>query len=347
MGEEGMLGTITGGLIWENQDVLRLHGPTPNYVHPNSFSGTQLGTFPYLFYLMPLAPWWLRGIMLVQVIFCGNILLRAGSRTTYVGLVFAVAAMIMQARRRFLAALLVIGISIMAIPMLPAQYVGRFSSIFEDKSEVGADTSIGARKQILVDAIDIFEMHPFGVGVGAFPLVRKETFGREQDTHNLYLEVATNMGVHGLVIFAGFLIALGMSLRHLSKRMQVQLKDMESVQNKTPEQLQHVKDLELMLACTRATWIFLVIRLAVGLFGMDMYEVYWWFMFGIIAAMYRINVTAELRTKAFVEHAAAAKAGTLPQQDSVVPLPVTGSGTGYRPIPRRPGQRVAPSRSRG
>ena len=37
MGQEGLLGNITGSLIWQNQEIMRLHGSTPNYEHPNSF----------------------------------------------------------------------------------------------------------------------------------------------------------------------------------------------------------------------------------------------------------------------------------------------------------------------
>src|SRR5690606_387505 len=95
-----------------------------------------------------------------------------------------------KSRGRAIAA--VVLIAIVAVPMIPSEYVGRFSSIFEDKSAAGEDTSVGKRKEILIDATEVFVRNPFGIGVGAFPLVRNDLFGREQDTHNLYLEIATN-----------------------------------------------------------------------------------------------------------------------------------------------------------
>jgi len=43
MTQEGVIGLLNGSLVWQNQGTPRLHGATPNYEHPNSFAGTQLG----------------------------------------------------------------------------------------------------------------------------------------------------------------------------------------------------------------------------------------------------------------------------------------------------------------
>src|SRR5262249_40503640 len=53
MGEEGFLGSVTGSMMWENQGVMRLHGTTLMYAHPNSLAGMALGTLPFIFYLYP------------------------------------------------------------------------------------------------------------------------------------------------------------------------------------------------------------------------------------------------------------------------------------------------------
>ncbi len=55
-----------------------------------------------------------------------------------------------------------------------------------------------------------------GVGVGSF-LLRFARFGRSQDTHNPHLEVATNLGVQGLVIFLGLIYVMLASLRDSSQ----------------------------------------------------------------------------------------------------------------------------------
>jgi len=51
MGQEGIHGIITGGMVWENQAIPRLHGATPLYAHPISFSGAQFGTLPFLVFI--------------------------------------------------------------------------------------------------------------------------------------------------------------------------------------------------------------------------------------------------------------------------------------------------------
>ncbi len=94
---------------------------------------------------------------------------------------------------------------------MPQDYWERFYSIFTEQDKVGQ--SISLRKQIIEDAWQVFLQNPLGVGVGAFPLVRGEMFNRLQDTHNLYLEAATNLGIQGLILFLLLLWQIGRVLR--------------------------------------------------------------------------------------------------------------------------------------
>lgn len=301
MGLEGLLGTLDGSLIWENQEIPRLHGATPSYQHPNSFSGTQLGILPFLYYLYPLVSKYWRLAILIQVIFCANVVLRTGSRTGYLGFLAGVASAVWMSKARLKSAVVVGLLALAVIPMLPADYVERFESIFENQSHAGEDTSIGKRKEILVDATEVFLRYPLGVGVGAFPLVRNDIFGRQQDTHNLYLEVATNLGVQGSIAFVGFVISIWVTLARLRRRLDLHLSTLGSLSLQSHEVIEHEKDLRWMLACVKATLIFLIIRLVLGGFGMDMYEIYWWFMLGMTIALLRMTAVAERKTMKFAQ----------------------------------------------
>jgi putative inorganic carbon (hco3(-)) transporter len=297
MGQEGFFGTLDGSMIWQEQEIPRLRGPTPSYNHPNSFSGTQLGTLPFMFYLFPLLPWYWRVVLGVQTLFCGNVILRTGSRTGYLGLIMGIATVIWQAKSRMKAVAIVVLVALIAIPLVPHDYADRFTSIFTDKSSAGQDTSVGQRKEILVDATKIFLDHPFGIGVGAFPLMRKQVFGRTQDTHNLYLEIATNIGVQGFIVFVVFVLVLVVALRRLQKRLSQQI---DALQNRGEPQeplAEHIADLQFVLACARAALVFLMIRLALGGFGMDLYEIYWWFLAGLTVAMIKMEAVAAEKTK--------------------------------------------------
>jgi putative inorganic carbon (hco3(-)) transporter len=303
MGQEGFFGTLDGSMIWQEQEIPRLRGPTPSYNHPNSFSGTQLGTLPFLFYLFPLLPWYWRALIGVQALFCGNVILRTGSRTGYLGLLMGIATVIWQAKSRVKAVTIVVFVGLIAIPLVPHDYTDRFTSIFTDKSTAGQDTSVGQRKEILVDATKIFLDHPFGIGVGAFPLMRQKVFGRTQDTHNLYLEIATNIGVQGFIVFTVFVLVLLVTLRSLQKRLSHQITKVQgrshgSEESEENEEItQHLADLKFVLACARAALVFLMIRLALGGFGMDLYEIYWWFLAGLTVAMIRMEAVAAEKTK--------------------------------------------------
>lgn len=296
MGLEGLIGTITGSLIWQNQEIPRLHGSTPNYEHPNSFSGTQLGILPFLYFMYPLLPRFWRILALIQLLLCANVVLRTGSRTGYLAFVAAIMSFIWLAQKRTRAVITVVLLALVVVPMLPSDYTGRFASTFEDNSEAGADTSIGQRKEILEDATAVFLSHPFGIGVGAFPLVRDKLFGRKQDTHNLYLEVATNLGIQGVLVFIGFVTAVWSALSRLRRRLQRHLDVLMTLELRGEAIGAHKADVKLMLACAKATWVFLIIRLVLGAFGMDMYEIYWWFMAGLTVALLRLSNAAERRT---------------------------------------------------
>jgi hypothetical protein len=224
------------------------------------------------------------------------VILRTGSRTGYLGLLMAIMTVIYQARSRVKAVLIVVTIGFIAIPLVPKDYTERFESIFTDHSEVGQDTSVGQRKEILVDAMKIFEDHPFGIGVGAFPLERAKVFGRTQDTHNLYLEVATNLGVQGLVVFLVFVMVLAVTQRRLQKRLAEQIAALEAGPQDREGLAEHLADVRFMLACARASLVFLMIRMALGGFGMDMYEIYWWFLSGLTIALLRMEIAAEMKT---------------------------------------------------
>ncbi len=307
MGQEGFLGTITGSMIWYNQGIPRLHGPTPVYAHPNSFSGMAIGTLPFIIYLFPLLSRWYKLAMLAQVCFVLDIVLYTGSRTGYVAFIGGVLMFIKRSRNSLKTLAWILAISIALIPAIPSDYIGRFESIFTGHDKEGASTE--KREVILEDAWAIFREHPLGVGVGAFPIVRAREFGRFQDTHNLYFEVGTNLGIQGLIIFFGFIIAMQRTLNTLRNRFEEQIQRMERAAG-TLEPAgdapfnRHLHDLKWMKATVQAVYLFVFLRLVLGLFGMDLYEIYWWFSMGLTVALLNLESCAGRRTVQLVQELA-------------------------------------------
>lgn len=311
MTQEGVHGIITGSLMWENQGIMRLHGPTGSYLHANTFAGTQLITLPFLYHLYPLVTSrYLRYVLIALALGVLAIILYCGSRTSYVGFFIWILVLIAQSKKKFKAVAAVIALALVVTPFLPQQYVGRLESVVTQEDKEGA--SIDTRKEILNDAWEIFLESPVtGVGPGAFPIVRDRKFGRQQDTHNLYLEVATNLGIVGLVLFVGLAVSMTRALfRHARtmadqiERLNKRMAEVAQDQVLLSELRRHWNDLRLMRATALATVSFLIIRLANGMFGHDMFEVYWWFALGIVIALTRMGHVATAKTAALTQRAA-------------------------------------------
>lgn len=287
---ESTQGLISGGLVWENQGVMRLHGAVPIYGHPNSLGGVALGSLPFLWY------YWgeFRGFLYRVGILCFaatsiTCVIYSGSRTAYVGLLGLVAWFWFHSARkgRFFVRLLVFGVIVVMI--LPDQYIERFKSIGgQEKEGRSKDTRI----EILRDAWTIFLENPLGVGVASFPAKRMERFGRSQDTHNLYLEVATNLGIQGLVVFAflvGSMMAGFRRVDHQFARLRGALARAARAPDFPREGLVAARrmdrDLRFFIATAKGGGGFIFVRLILGLFGMDLYEIYWWYGAGLVIAL--------------------------------------------------------------
>lgn len=289
--QEAARGALNGGLVWENQGIMRLHGAVPIYRHPNSLAGVAVGVIPFVVFLMPhVNRLWIKALLLAPLGTACMCLLYSGSRTGYVAFLVFLLYWWSQSRRKLRWLLVGLALGVVAMPLLPDQYVERFKSIGGQEAEGSSKES---RIEILQDAVTVFMMHPTGVGVASFPAVREELFGREQDTHNLYLEVATNLGVQGLLVFTMLIISMITLSRWVRKRMAkclLVLKSPLKMELSDQQRDSMIREAGYIAAMASATEGFLVVRLALGMFGMDLYEVYWWFAAGLSISIGMIAV---------------------------------------------------------
>jgi|TARA_R110000851_G_scaffold261811_1_gene414373 putative inorganic carbon (HCO3(-)) transporter len=272
--QEGFLGWLTGSMVWENQGILRLHGSTGLYRHPNSFSGLAVGCLPFIYYLLPIAKWWQKAALGVLLIFCIVVIVFTGSRTGYVASLLLVTFFWWQktASQKVKGVLVAIAIGLFALSIVPTDYIDRFESIFTLEEKEGKSSE--KRILIIKDAISVFAAKPWGVGVGAFPTVRQEMFGRAQDTHNLYLELLTNLSIFGFIAFLFLVARLLSTIKSMQKHIVNCCDSSDS-------------DIKFLLALSSAIYAFVIARLFLGMFGMDTYEIYWWFSTGVTISIYR------------------------------------------------------------
>jgi O-antigen ligase len=147
-------------------------------------------------------------LMLATVVF-------TKSRSGGMGLAFMLAALIVLGRKvRPGFGTIAIVVLLISTPFMPSSFWTRMSSIFDEQQDKTQFTgSREARRILMQEGIDTFVEHPFtGVGAGQFknynPAGRQE---RWKETHNSLLQVASETGVFGLVIFSFLIFRAGLA----------------------------------------------------------------------------------------------------------------------------------------
>jgi O-antigen ligase len=94
----------------------------------------------------------------------------------------------------------------LALPFLPSSYWERVASITD--KELDQTGSREARSILLQESFDAFAAHPLtGVGAGNFKVYKPEERQEAwRESHNVVLQVASELGISGLMVFA-FLLA--------------------------------------------------------------------------------------------------------------------------------------------
>lgn len=160
----------------------------------------------------PKARWWL-GVALLLLL--ADLL--SFSRGGYIGLMGATFVFLFGKREYFLSrvrSMLVVVVLSAAILLLFTQtpFGARFSSIFSP-----SDGSNQERLRLWEEAVDHISDRPLlGVGIGNYPLLIKPGISYREPlyVHNLYLDIAVEIGLVGLGLFLGlFLIAIARLVR--------------------------------------------------------------------------------------------------------------------------------------
>ena len=273
IGQEGFLGWYTGNLVWENQGIPRLHGSTAMYGHPNSFSGFAVSCLAFgVFLIMCTTSKLLKAGLALLVLFSLIIIVTTGSRTGYVAVILGTIYFFFKLKAGKLKILSLAAITLIAtINLVPTDYKERFMSIFTGEEREGRSSD--ARLEIIEDALILYSKYPLGIGVQAFPKVRDQLFGRSQNTHNLYLEILTNIGPIGLIVFFIFIYKLiKLNVNNIKKLDSTEL----------------TADQHFLLNLCKTIIGYILLRLLLGLFGMDLYEIYWWIALGITLSITKL-----------------------------------------------------------
>jgi putative inorganic carbon (HCO3(-)) transporter len=140
------------------------------------------------------------------------------------------AAMLFKRPRLHVLLLIVLG-GVLALAALPSNYVERMAIVFDaitgNQRAVLTEYSLRGRAGAVSAAVDMFADHMvLGVGRENYPLYQLEYLegsslalhNRAIPPHDLYLEIATEHGAVGLVVFAGLILACVKALREARQR---------------------------------------------------------------------------------------------------------------------------------
>lgn len=155
-----------------------------------------------------------RGILAIGAPAIVAAIIFSRSRGGTLGLVAMLVVLLFQLRRvKPRVAVIVVAVTLFTIPLLPDSFTQRMSSIIHPEEDVTGSRE--ARKRLLREAYQAYLDHPvFGLGAGQFlnynPKEREEVW---HQTHNAWLQVASELGTGGLLVFSvivgsGFLAGL-------------------------------------------------------------------------------------------------------------------------------------------
>jgi hypothetical protein len=123
---------------------------------------------------------------------------------------------------------------LLAVPFMPSNYVARLTTVLDvaegNQLTIYGDDSIRGRAGATQAAIEMFADHPFfGVGRENYPLYQLDYLSgtayakvaKGIPPHNLYLEVAAEHGIMGIIVFGGLLIITWLALLDARRRFKL------------------------------------------------------------------------------------------------------------------------------
>jgi hypothetical protein len=201
---QGYWGSITTMYGDDGLEVMdRLAGAPNDVVNSNGLAFIILTVIPFFNYVAPISK--VGGALYLAFLPAGiYTLMLTASRSGMLGLGITVLMMWWKTKRKVLfTAVMVIG-ALIAVNSLSADLVDRYTSIFSSKTK-NATTSQGRIAGTQRDLAVAMRRPLFGHGLGTSLEANAHFSGEAQPSHNLYTEVAQELGFVGLALFVMFL----------------------------------------------------------------------------------------------------------------------------------------------
>ncbi len=195
--------------------MLRLSGSPWDVVNPNGLAAIICTVLPFLYFLSTLS--WFNSLAFLTFVPVGLYALAlTGSRSGFLALIVIIATIVVKAKHRFLVGAAGVLVLIGGFQFLSAEQQDRYLSAFGvgEKNVATAEQ----RWDNLESDLDVGLRRPiFGHGIGTSQEANANFGGRDQPSHNLYLEVLQELGFAGLAIFLPFLVSILVAIAELNR----------------------------------------------------------------------------------------------------------------------------------
>lgn len=195
-------GSVAHMADWSSLD--RLSGAPHDVVNPNGLAFIICTVLPFL-YCMAGISWRYKLACIVLIPVCLYTLSLTGSRSGIIGLVAIVVGILIKSKNRVLLVAACVAIVVIGFPLMPADMQDRYLSIV-GKGEKNAATAEERTKGLEAQFLVALRKPLFGHGLGTSHEANTHFSGgpyagKDLPAHNLYMEIAQELGFTGLIIF--------------------------------------------------------------------------------------------------------------------------------------------------
>jgi O-antigen ligase len=268
---EGYWGSIASMANWEYLN--RLSGAPSDVVNPNGLAFIVCTVLPFLWFAGGLSRTY-RLILLIFAPLCVYALMLTGSRSGFVGLIVVVFGIFVKVKQRFALAVGCVLVAVIAFPLLGSDMQDRYLSIVGLGSK--NEASVVGRITGIIDNFEVALRRPFfGHGLGTSREANGNFGESDQPAHNLYAELATELGFIGMVIFIFLIVSIYSSFQEC-KRAYTH-RHSETVLSRVVDAMQ--------------VWLLLNIVFSFASYGLTSYE--WYLLGGLAVVLPRLAVQRE------------------------------------------------------
>jgi putative inorganic carbon (HCO3(-)) transporter len=198
---EGYWGAFASMADWEYLE--RLSGAPSDVVNPNGLAFIVCTVLPFLYFLAGQS-WKSKLAFICFAPLCLYVLALTGSRTGILGLVVVYVGILVKSKKRVLVGAVGALIVVVGFPLMSSDMQDRYLSIV-GKGAKNEGTAEGRFTGVEENFRVAFRRPLFGHGLGTSREANANFGTDDQPAHNLYAEVAQELGFVGLAIFLAFL----------------------------------------------------------------------------------------------------------------------------------------------